>query len=370
MPSMFSYGAGTSKASRSSGATITSPTNLSAPSVDAHLAAESERARSQRNLDARYQTAYDDGQRSGAPSTISLLRTSSSASSVAPSFVSYASSATSTLPTIDDRPHYGPQHSWYGPGGSNVGTDDGDDDGEHKFDESRWPRADPYNDRFELLRPREGAEAIIDEMFADMLRRRELGCASARNCTFWAKLTSFRLVALPASKQQEMANFPREKKWQMIYQDRLASWQAARSRLGGTASDKRSTVANSVAFPGGMSPYSSASADALGTGGSNVGSAAANVYHKVAGKSRLGVGGSHRGKKEQPEWYIKKFMDRSADHKVVAALGVALRTYEIECVNASCNALSPAQTAHPLLLAQLAAQLHQSQRTDRANQLT
>ncbi|KAI9614024.1 hypothetical protein H4Q26_009879 [Puccinia striiformis f. sp. tritici PST-130] len=33
--------------------------------------------------------------------------------------------------------------------------------------------------------------------------------------------------------------------------------------------------------------------------------------------------------REEPEWYIKKFMDRTADHRVVAALAVALRTYEI-----------------------------------------
>jgi hypothetical protein len=36
-----------------------------------------------------------------------------------------------------------------------------------------------------------------------------------------------------------------------------------------------------------------------------------------------------RGKREEPEWYIKKFMDRTADHRIVAALAVALRTYEI-----------------------------------------
>lgn len=178
MPSMFSggHGSGSSRGSRSSGATITGPTNVAGHSVDAHLAAERERTRSQRNLDARYQQAYDEPPQSSASSSISLLRTSSSASSVAPSFVSYASG----IPSIDERPYHGHPYSWNGAApGSAVGGGDGESDLDTNFDESRWPKADPHNDTFELLRPPDGHEWIIEEMFTDLLRRRELGCALA-----------------------------------------------------------------------------------------------------------------------------------------------------------------------------------------------
>ncbi|KAA1117825.1 hypothetical protein PGT21_024676 [Puccinia graminis f. sp. tritici] len=50
---------------------------------------------------------------------------------------------------------------------------------------------------------------------------------------------------------------------------------------------------------------------------------------------------SGRGKREEPEWYIKKFMDRSADHRVVAALAVALRTYEITQVPQKNHSIPP-----------------------------
>jgi hypothetical protein len=40
-----------------------------------------------------------------------------------------------------------------------------------------WPRADPNQEKFELLRPRdELAEQIVNEMFDDMMNRRELAC--------------------------------------------------------------------------------------------------------------------------------------------------------------------------------------------------
>lgn len=136
-----------------------------------------------------------------------------------------------------------------------------------------------------------------------------------------------------------MADFPRDKKWQMIHQDRLQSWQQARSRLGGTTNEKRSTLTGPGSHASGVSPFTYPQPEGSSSRSSNVGSAAASMYNKVAGKSRLGIGGSQRGKKEQPEWYIKKFMDRSADQKVVAALGVALRTYEIECVGSSSHSL-------------------------------
>jgi len=38
-----------------------------------------------------------------------------------------------------------------------------------------WPKADPNNDKFELVRPRDdSAEQIVNEMFDDMMNRREL----------------------------------------------------------------------------------------------------------------------------------------------------------------------------------------------------
>ncbi|KAA1095482.1 hypothetical protein PGT21_021517 [Puccinia graminis f. sp. tritici] len=65
-----------------------------------------------------------------------------------------------------------------------------------------WPRADPNQEKFELLRPRdEWAEQIVNEMFDDMMNRREL-------------------ASLPASAQQGMLNFSIDKKWTLIYNDR------------------------------------------------------------------------------------------------------------------------------------------------------
>ncbi|CAH7676082.1 expressed protein [Phakopsora pachyrhizi] len=71
-----------------------------------------------------------------------------------------------------------------------------------QFDRSKWPRADPNSDKFELLRPRDGAaESIVNEMFDDMMRRREL-------------------ASLPPAAKQDMLNFSLEKKWTLIYNDR------------------------------------------------------------------------------------------------------------------------------------------------------
>ncbi|KNZ52765.1 hypothetical protein VP01_3455g3 [Puccinia sorghi] len=76
----------------------------------------------------------------------------------------------------------------------------------------RWPRADPNNDKFELVRPRDDlAEQVVNEMFDDMMNRREL-------------------ASLPASAQQDMLNFSIDKKWTLIYNDRYTEWHTARQK--------------------------------------------------------------------------------------------------------------------------------------------
>lgn len=61
---------------------------------------------------------------------------------------------------------------------------DPDDSDQHSpVDRRRWPKADLNSEKFELLRPRDGtAELVVEEMFTDMMKRRELACTSL--CTF------------------------------------------------------------------------------------------------------------------------------------------------------------------------------------------
>lgn len=95
-----------------------------------------------------------------------------------------------------------------------------------------------------------------------------------------------------------------------------SEWHSARQkRLNADASPVKRSVQDSTASPSGPS-------------------AAYHAANKLARSSAHGMWrqsatGQNRGKREEPEWYIKKFMDRTADHRVVAALAVALRTYEI-----------------------------------------
>ncbi|MBW0464588.1 hypothetical protein O181_004303 [Austropuccinia psidii MF-1] len=169
------------------------------------------------------------------------------------------------------------------------------------FNRNLWPRADPNNDKFELLRPRDGfSEVVVNEMFDDMMQRREL-------------------ASLPPSAKQDMLNFSLEKKWTLIYNDRYTEWHTARQkRLNSDSSPvKRTHLDPSPAL--GQSSSSST--------GHNTSKHPKSSGHGMWRQSA--ASNSSRGKREEPEWYIKKFMDRTADHRVVAALAVALRTYEI-----------------------------------------
>lgn len=122
-----------------------------ARSVDSVLAAERERG----------QLRTDRHHRVNDTPSISLVRSSSN-SSYAPSIISSAAPPTPTIPQ-----QWAAGRESVGSGHSREGD---------PTDRRRWPRADPLSEPFDLPRP---SEAIIEEMFSDMMRRREITSASS-----------------------------------------------------------------------------------------------------------------------------------------------------------------------------------------------
>lgn len=68
---------------------------------------------------------------------------------------------------------------------------------------------DQQDAHFVLERPNDDAE--IEQMFVDLMRRRG-----------WRNL--------PAQALQHMLAYPPDKKWPLIYQDRLVEWQSLQRR--------------------------------------------------------------------------------------------------------------------------------------------
>lgn len=124
------------------------------------------------------------------------------------------------------------------------------------------------SDGFQFARPRD--DRVIEQEFFDLMYRRG-----------WKEL--------PEQARRQMEAYPIEKKWTLVYQDKLAEWQSEMTK----AKNARNTVISSV------------------DGG------------PVQGLlDRASEDGS-------PEWYVRKIMDNSIDPKQLSSLAVSLRTQPI-----------------------------------------
>ncbi|KAB8416371.1 hypothetical protein FH972_024890 [Carpinus fangiana] len=130
-------------------------------------------------------------------------------------------------------------------------------------------------DGFHFARPRD--DRVIEQEFFDLMYRRG-----------WKEL--------PEQARRQMEAYPIEKKWTLVYQDKLSEWQSEMQK----AKNARNTVVST--FDG-----------------------AQGLLDRAA-------------EVDSPEWYVKKIMDNSIDPKQLGSLAVSLRTQPIGWVKAFVDA--------------------------------
>jgi hypothetical protein len=124
--------------------------------------------------------------------------------------------------------------------------------------------------------PKPASNAVIESMFGELLTK----------------------TGVQAQKRNEMLDWPMDKKWQLVYAEKLNDFRSAQRGAG-----QASGAIGSARMNGEDDPA-----------------------HFSGKKNRLSQ------RKDTPQQYLSSFMDGSVTAKKVASLNVGLRTYEISCV--------------------------------------
>jgi cytokinesis protein len=125
-----------------------------------------------------------------------------------------------------------------------------------------------HPDAFYLPRPAD--DRIIEELFLALMQKR-----GSQN--------------IPEQARRQMFAYPPDKKWTLVYQDRLSEWQSERKRR----TKARQTIVGADGVP-----------------------TLAGAAHEEG----------------SPEWYVRKVMEDSLSAKDLSSLGVSLRTAPIRHV--------------------------------------